>query len=127
MNIGQKILSYITRKNIPVADLAERIDIDASQLEKALTENNLDIKTLEKISKELRIPLYSFFTNASFDDIVKKSRFEIPYYIERLDPEEKSDFRNLITGLIDEIEHLKIQLNERDMLIEQLRRLSEED
>lgn len=127
MNIGQKILSYITRKNIPVADLAERIDIDASQLEKALTENNLDIKTLEKISKELRIPLYSFFTNASFDDIVKKSRFEIPYYIERLDPEEKSDFRNLITGLIEEIEHLKIQLNERDMLIEQLRRLSEED
>ena len=87
MTIGERILKYLERKEIAIKTLATQIEVDAEALEKMLTSNSLEIKTLEKISKELRIPLYSFFTSASFEDIVRRNKFEVPYYIERLEPD----------------------------------------
>lgn len=122
-SVGARILNFIERKGISIAELADKIEIDATELKTDLEKNALEIKTLEKISKELRIPLYSFFTNTAIEEIRSRNNFEIPYYIERLDPNEKWEFNNLINGLIEEIESLKRLLDEKDREIEILKRM----
>lgn len=122
MTIGERILKYLERKEITIKTLATQIEVDAEALEKMLTTNTLEIKTLEKISKELRIPLYSFFTSASFEDIVRRNKFEIPYYIERLEPDERSEFKYLMSNMMEQMEQLKMQLLEKDIQLEHLKR-----
>ena len=122
MTIGERILKYLERKEIAIKTLATQIEVDAEALEKMLTSNSLEIKTLEKISKELRIPLYSFFTSASFEDIVRRNKFEVPYYIERLEPDERSEFKYLMSNMMEQMEQLKMQLLEKDIQLEHLKR-----
>ena len=122
-SVGLRILSYLDRKGVSINSLAEKIDINSLELKSKLEKNALEIKTLEKISKELRIPLYSFFTNTRIDGNSNKKNVEIPYYIERLEPNEKWDFNNLISGLVEEIEALKRIIDEKDTEIENLKRL----
>lgn len=125
MTIGERILKYLERKEIPVKTLADQIEVDVNSLQNMLANNSLEIKTLEKISKELRIPLYSFFTSASFEDIVRRNKFEIPYYIERLEPDERSEFKYLMSNMMEQIEQLKMQLLEKDIQLEHLKRMLE--
>lgn len=122
MTIGERILKYLERKEIAIKTLATQIEVDTEALEKMLTTNTLEIKTLEKISKELRIPLYSFFTSASFEDIVRRNKFEVPYYIERLEPDERSEFKYLMSNMMEQMEQLKMQLLEKDIQLEHLKR-----
>jgi transcriptional regulator with XRE-family HTH domain len=101
-SVGQRILNYLERKGISIDYISEKIEVTPNEFKNKLEKNALEIKTLEKISKELRIPLYSFFTNSRIDGNSTKKNVEIPYYIERLEPNEKSEFNNLISGLVEE-------------------------
>lgn len=123
-SVGQRILSYLERKGISIDYISEKIEVTPNEFKNKLEKNALEIKTLEKISKELRIPLYSFFTNSRIDGNSTKKNVEIPYYIERLEPNEKSEFNNLISGLVEEIETLKRIIEDKDNEIEILKRLN---
>jgi transcriptional regulator with XRE-family HTH domain len=123
-SVGQRILNYLERKGISIDYISEKIEVTPNEFKNKLEKNALEIKTLEKISKELRIPLYSFFTNSRIDGNSTKKNVEIPYYIERLEPNEKSEFNNLISGLVEEIETLKRIIEDKDNEIEILKRLN---
>jgi len=105
--IGSKILAFLKQNNIDLYDLAARIDEEAASLKRELETEKIELKTIEKLSKELRIPLYSFFSTVSIDEITKAYSQTVPHYINRLTPEEQKEFTTLISNLVSEIEHLK--------------------
>jgi transcriptional regulator with XRE-family HTH domain len=61
MNLKEKILQVLTIKNLTFADLASYLTLSEAELDIVLKNNTIDIRTLEHISKELNIPLYSLF------------------------------------------------------------------
>ena len=54
MNLKEKILQVLEMKKFTYADLASYLSISESELDYALENNTLEIRTLELISKELR-------------------------------------------------------------------------
>jgi transcriptional regulator with XRE-family HTH domain len=61
MHIADKIYQFLDKKGISFSDFAAHIQVPESDLKDAFSNNSLEIRTLEKISKELKIPLYRFF------------------------------------------------------------------
>ena len=61
MNLKDKILQVLKMKDISYVELGSYLNISETELDYALENNTIEIRTLELISKELRIPLYSFF------------------------------------------------------------------
>lgn len=105
------LVNILKKENYTFGQLADYIGLTESELTKQLNNKTLDLKSLELISKTLRVPLYSFFRNDS-------PRFDFnqkPYYVNKLwtgDDESKttSELKNEI-NLFKEIIALKeIQL-----------------
>lgn len=61
MNLKQRIIAILESRNLTYDALVSYLGIPHSELDRAFDNNTLEIRTLELISKELRIPLYSFF------------------------------------------------------------------
>jgi len=61
MDLLEKINEVLREKNVSFEAFAEHIGVSEELLNEAFANNTLEIRTLEKISKELRIPLYRFF------------------------------------------------------------------
>jgi transcriptional regulator with XRE-family HTH domain len=116
MNLKGKILQVLEMKKFTYADLASYLNISENDLDFALENNTLEIRTLELISKELRIPLYSFFRE-NFDgfDFEKE-----PYYNVNIWNKEESKYTLELKALRQEIEQLRIDLRNKDLLIDAL-------
>lgn len=116
VNLKSKILQVLELKKFTYADMASYLNISESDLDYALEHNTLEIRTLELISKELRIPLYSFFRE-NFDgfDFEKE-----PYYNVNIWSKEESKFTLELKALRQEIEQLRIDLRNKDLLIDAL-------
>lgn len=116
MNLKAKILQVLEMKKFTYADLASYLNISESDLDFALENNTLEIRTLELISKELRIPLYSFFRE-NFDgfDFEKE-----PYYNVNIWSKEESKYALELKALRQEIEQLRIDIRNKDLLIDAL-------
>ena len=61
-----KINEILKSMNYSFEDLAGHLGMNSQELKKAIEERKLELRTLEFISKELRIPLYSFFRGEDF-------------------------------------------------------------
>ncbi|MCW3082714.1 MAG: hypothetical protein JWP12_80 [Bacteroidetes bacterium] len=116
MNLKAKILQVLEIKKFTYADLASYLNISESDLDFSLENNTLEIRTLELISKELRIPLYSFFRE-NFDgfDFEKEA-----YYNVNIWSKEESKYTLELKALRQEIEQLRIDLRNKDLLIDAL-------
>jgi hypothetical protein len=116
VNLKSKILQVLEMKKFTYADMASYLNISESDLDYALEHNTLEIRTLELISKELRIPLYSFFRE-NFDgfDFEKE-----PYYNVNIWSKEESKYTLELKALRQEIEQLRIDLRNKDLLIDAL-------
>jgi hypothetical protein len=116
VNLKSKILQVLEMKKFTYADMASYLNISEDDLDYALEHNTLEIRTLELISKELRIPLYSFFRE-NFDgfDFEKE-----PYYNVNIWSKEESKFTLELKALRQEIEQLRIDLRNKDLLIDAL-------
>jgi hypothetical protein len=116
VNLKSKILQVLEMKKFTYADMASYLNISETDLDYALEHNTLEIRTLELISKELRIPLYSFFRE-NFDgfDFEKE-----PYYNVNIWSKEESKFTLELKALRQEIEQLRIDLRNKDLLIDAL-------
>jgi transcriptional regulator with XRE-family HTH domain len=116
VNLKSKILQVLEMKKFTYADMASYLNVSESDLDYALEHNTLEIRTLELISKELRIPLYSFFRE-NFDgfDFEKE-----PYYNVNIWSKEESKFTLELKALRQEIEQLRIDLRNKDLLIDAL-------
>jgi transcriptional regulator with XRE-family HTH domain len=116
VNLKSKILQVLEMKKFTYADMASYLNISESDLDYALEHNTLEIRTLELISKELRIPLYSFFReNFEGFDFEKE-----PYYNVNIWSKEESKFTLELKALRQEIEQLRIDLRNKDLLIDAL-------
>ena len=116
MNLKAKILQVLEMKKFTYADLASYLNISENDLDFALENNTLEIRTLELISKELRIPLYSFFRE-NFDgfDFEKE-----PYYNVNIWSKEESKYALELKALRQELDQLRIDLRNKDLLIDAL-------
>jgi hypothetical protein len=116
VNLKSKILQVLEMKKFTYADMASYLNISETDLDYALEHNTLEIRTLELISKELRIPLYSFFRE-NFDgfDFEKE-----PYYNVNIWSKEESKYTLELKALRQEVEQLRIDLRNKDLLIDAL-------
>jgi transcriptional regulator with XRE-family HTH domain len=116
MNLKEKILQVLTVKKFTYADLASYLNISESELDFALENNTLEIRTLELISKELRIPLYSFFRE-NFDGFDYEKE---PYYNVNIWSKEEAKFTLELKALRQELEELRAEVRQKDLLIDAL-------
>jgi hypothetical protein len=95
-----KIEEILVKENYTFKQLADYLNLSEQQLEDGLANKTLELRYLEDISKNLKVPLYSFFR----DNNIKINYNEKPYFINKLwnDGEESSPQK-----LMEEIEMLK--------------------
>lgn len=106
-----QITGVLTTQGHTYTQLADYIGLSEADLDFALENKNIDIRTLELISKALHISLYSFFR----DNQVKKT--ESPYYHLDLWYSQDNPFKAEINSLKKQMEDLKSLLKEKDEII----------
>ena len=119
MNLKEKILKLLVEKNFTYRQLAEHLNITEKQLDHALETKTLEVRTLELISKELRIPLYSFFR----DPVAMKQYMEAyaePYYNVNIWSDQEIKYKSEIETLKEQVENLRAELIRKEQLIEAL-------
>lgn len=116
MNLKEKILEVLHQRNFTYEALANYLGISEQELDYALEHSTLEIRTLELISKELRIPLYSFFRDA----YAGQFHWKEPYYNVNLWSAEETRLRMEIQALLGEVDSLRTELRNKEMLIETL-------
>ncbi|HEY1038428.1 MAG TPA: helix-turn-helix domain-containing protein [Bacteroidia bacterium] len=119
MNLKEKILKLLVEKNFTYTQLAEHLNITEKQLDHALETKTLEVRTLELISKELRIPLYSFFR----DPVAMKQYMETyaePYYNVNIWSDQEIKYKSEIETLKEQVENLRAELIRKEQLIEAL-------
>ena len=79
MEIKVRLIEILKKENYTFTQLAEYLDMSEEELTNALEQKTLELRSLELISKTLKIPLYSFFREEY--DINKNTK---PYYINKL-------------------------------------------
>jgi hypothetical protein len=116
IDLKSKILAVLEMKKFTYQDLSSYLNISEADLDYALEHNTLEIRTLELISKELRIPLYSFFReNFEGFDFEKE-----PYYNVNIWSKEEAKFTLELKALRQELESLRAEVRQKDLLIEAL-------
>ncbi len=116
MDLKSKIRRLLEAKKFTYSDLANHLAISEKDLDFALENNTLEIRTLELISKELRIPLYSFFRE-NFEEFDFEKE---PYYNVNIWAKEEAKFTLELKALRQELEQLRHDVREKDLLIEAL-------
>ena len=116
MKLKEKIEIFLKARNKTLKDLAEYIEISEEHLIQSLTDKTLEVRTLEQISKALRIPLFSFF---HYPASIEQNE-QIRYYNMKLPDSEEIDYKSPKEELLSEIEILKIQLHDREETLKQL-------
>lgn len=98
--LRRKIEDILVKENYTFSQLADYLNLSEHQLEEGLANKTLELRYLEDISKNLKVPLYSFFR----DNNIKVNYNEKPYFTNKLwnDNEEVSPQK-----LMEEIELLK--------------------
>jgi transcriptional regulator with XRE-family HTH domain len=119
MDLKDKIIELLKEKNVTYNQLAEHLSVTEKQLDHALETRTLEVRTLELISKELRIPLYSFFRDPDALQKYMNSNLE-PYYNVNIWSDQEIRYKNEIHLLKDQIEDLKAELAKRENLIDAL-------
>ena len=85
MDLKQQILDILKKENHSFKELAEHLSMSEDELTSALETKKLELRTLELMSKGLKIPLYSFFRSNR-----EEKEFERPFYTNKLWQEQKS-------------------------------------
>ena len=72
MDIKVRLIEILKKENYTFTQLAEYLDMSEEELTNALEQKTLELRSLELISKTLKIPLYSFFREE--DEINKNTK-----------------------------------------------------
>jgi transcriptional regulator with XRE-family HTH domain len=105
--LREKIEEILVKENYTFSQLADYLNLSEEQLENGLANKTLELRYLEDISKNLKVPLYSFFR----DTAQKVNYTEKPYFVNKLwnDGEEVSPQK-----LMEEIEILKQAIAQKE-------------
>jgi transcriptional regulator with XRE-family HTH domain len=118
MNLKNKIVTLLEQNNYTYQQLAEHLHITETELDHALETKTLEVRTLELISKELRIPLYSFFRDTETKPV--NGGDELKYYDVNIWSNQEIKYKSEITKLKEELQKLSIEGKNKDLLIEAL-------
>ena len=61
MDLKENIIQVLKQQKHTYGELAKYLNLSTSELDKAFATNSLDVRTLETIAKELKLPLYRLF------------------------------------------------------------------
>jgi transcriptional regulator with XRE-family HTH domain len=105
--LRDKIEEILLKENYTFAQLADYLNLSEDQLEYGLKNKTLELRYLEDISKNLKVPLYSFFRDQS----EKINYTEKPYFVNKLwnDGEDVSPQK-----LMEEIALLKQVISQKE-------------
>ncbi len=105
--LRDKIEEILVKENYTFSQLADYLNLSEEQLEDGLANKTLELRYLEDISKNLKVPLYSFFRDTN----QKTNYTEKPYFVNKLwnDGEEASPQK-----LMEEIELLKQAIAQKE-------------
>ena len=78
--LREKIEDILIKEKYTFSQLADYLNLSEEQLENGLANKTLELRHLEDISKNLKVPLYSFFR----DHNVKINYSEKPYFTNKL-------------------------------------------
>lgn len=121
INLKEKVMAVLKMNGHTYAQLAEHVGITEKELDRQFADNSLEVRTLEQISKGLRIPLYSLFR----DSPVEVNYDEELYYNVDIWGKEGVQLRTRLKkdaqGNISdkELERLKKELREKENLIKE--------
>lgn len=115
-DLKERIVAVLNARNLSYKQLVDYIGITEEALDSALEQNTIEIRTLELISKELRIPLYSFFRNPNSTQEEQDERF---YNVNIWAPEE-IQLRTENENLRSEIERLRLEIAKKELFIQGL-------
>lgn len=114
-NLKERIVAVLKAKDFTYQELVNYLGTTEEALDKALEESSIEIRTLEQISKELRIPLYSFFRGPVNEEGDEQAYYNVniwaPAEIQLLTENER---------LRKEIETIKLELARKELLIQSL-------
>ena len=122
MNLKDKVLAVLKLNNHTYAELVEHVGISEKELDNQFADNSLEVRTLELISKALRIPLYSLFRDTDYEI---KFDEELYYNVDiwgkegvQLRTRLKKDAEGNISD--KELQKLKKELKEKEKLIHEI-------
>ncbi len=115
-DLKERIVAVLNARNLSYKQLVEYLGITEETLDHALEQNTIEIRTLELISKELRIPLYSFFRNPNAAPGQQDERF---YNVNIWAPEE-IQLRTENENLRSEVERLRLEIAKKELFIQGL-------
>ena len=118
MNLKNKIVNLLATQNHTYKDLAVHLNLNEQELDHALETKTLEVRTLELISKELRIPLYSLFRDPDVSHSF--AGLKESYYNVNIWSDQELKYKSEIAVLKDEISKLKTEVSKRDLIIEAL-------
>lgn len=116
-DLKEKIVEVLRQRNFTYGALASYLGVTETELDYALETNTVEIRTLELISKELRIPLYSFFRDVYLSE---EMHDKSPYYNMSIWSGGETQLRMEVRSLLREVEMLRTELRSKDMLIQAL-------
>lgn len=122
INLKEKVVQVLKLNSHTYSQLAEHIGLSEKELDKQFADNSLEVRTLELISKALRIPLYSLFRDTNYEfkydeelyynvDIWGKEGVELRTVLK------KDSQGNIAEG---EIEKLRRELHEKEKLLREM-------
>jgi transcriptional regulator with XRE-family HTH domain len=115
-DLKERIIAVLNARNLTYQQLVDYIGITEKALDEALEQNTIEIRTLELISKELRIPLYSFFRNPNADNDAP----EHPFYNVNIWAPEEIHLRTENETLRQEVERLRMEIAKKELFIQGL-------
>lgn len=115
-DLKERIEAVLNAKNLTYAQLVDYLGTTEEALNTALAESTIEIRTLELISKELRIPLYSFFRDPELD----LNNTEQPFYNVNIWAPEEIHLRTENETLRNEVERLRMEIARKELLIQGL-------
>jgi len=122
INLKDKIIQVLALKNYTYAQMAEYLGISEAELDRQFEEKTLEVRTLELISKALRIPLYSFFRDLNYNiDYSEELYYNVDIWgregVELRTTLKKDSLGNISD---DDMQRLKNELAEKERLIREI-------
>lgn len=115
-NLKERIIAVLAARNLTYKQLTDYLGVSEQQLDHALEQNTIEIRTLEQISKELRIPLYSFFRGP--EEVTGEE--QQPFYNVNIWAPDEMQVRVENDNLRAEIERLRLEIARKELLIQAL-------
>jgi transcriptional regulator with XRE-family HTH domain len=115
-DLKERIIAVLNARNLTYEQLVEYIGLTEKALDEALEQNTIEIRTLELISKELRIPLYSFFRNPDAEEHTESH----PFYNVNIWAPEEIQLRTENETLRTEVERLRMEIAKKELFIQGL-------